>query len=59
VEPCGQFIHVFCGVDTGVKKAQDATSGISASELGDSYKRGYTKFRMPLVTPGNEPLTKE
>lgn len=58
MEPCGKFIHDFCGVDTGVKKVQDATSGISASELGDSYNRGYTKFRMPLVTPDNEPLPK-
>jgi hypothetical protein len=55
VEPCGQFIHDFCGVDTGVKKAQDAIIGISLSELGDVYNRGYTKFRMPLVTPDNEP----
>jgi hypothetical protein len=59
VEPCGQFIHDFCGVDTGVKKAQDAISGISDSELGDIYNRGYTKFRMPLVTPDNEPLPHE
>jgi len=46
-------------VDIGMKKAQDATSGISTPELGDSYNKGYTKFRMPLVTCDNEPLPKE
>ena len=59
MEPCGQFIHDFCSVDIGMKKAQDATSGISTPELGDSYNKGYTKFRMPLVTCDNEPLPKE
>jgi len=39
VEPCGQFIHDFCSVDIGAKKAQAATSGISISELGDSYNK--------------------
>ena len=59
MEPCGQFIHDFCCVDIGVKKAQDAIIGISDSELGGIYNRGYTKFRMPLVTPDNEPLPNE
>jgi len=59
VEPCGQFIHDLCGVDKGVKMVQDVTSGISTSELGGTYNKGYTKFTMPLVKPDNKPLPKE